>query len=107
MDIDVLERENEALHRQNAALRAALHECEWRLAEPEEVVRAIRQGEIDALVVEEDGSERVYALQTYDSVYLRLIEECFPYGVWLADTGGKLLYMSGSFLELSGSSLKA
>jgi len=106
MDIDVLERENEALHRQNAALRAALHECEWRLAEPEQVVRAIRQGEIDALVVEEDGSERVYALQTYDSVYLRLIEECFPYGVWLADTGGKLLYVSGSFLELSGSSLE-
>ena len=106
MDIDVLERENEDLRRQNAALRTVLHEHEWKMAEPEQVVRAIRQGEIDALIVEEEGGERLYSLQTYDSVYLRLIEECFPYGVWLADTYGKLLYVSGSFLELSGSNLE-
>ena len=61
MDIEVLERENEELRRQNAALRTVLHEYEWKMAEPEEVVRAIRKGEIDALIVEEDGGEPRYA----------------------------------------------
>ena len=73
-----------------------------RLGEPEEIIRAIRQGEIDALVIEQQGREAVYALQAFDSVYRSMVEECFPYGVWLADTDGKLIYVSPSFLDLIG-----
>ena len=75
---DRLERENESLRQENARLRAALDEL--RSMEPEEIIRAIRQGEVDALVVEEEGEEQIYSLQTFDSVYRSMVEECFPYG---------------------------
>jgi PAS domain S-box-containing protein len=73
--------------------------------EPEEIIRAIRQGEVDALVVEEQGQEQIYSLQTFDSVYRSMVEQCFPYGVWLAEPDGKLLYVTPSFLDLLGTDL--
>ncbi|BBA34982.1 multi-sensor hybrid histidine kinase [Methylocaldum marinum] len=100
MNSDRLTRENEYLRRQNAKLLSAIKELRSKATEPEEIIQAIRQGEIDALVVEEKGQEQIYALQTFDSVYRSMIEECFPYGVWLAEPNGKLLYVSPSFLDL-------
>ena len=73
--------------------------------EPEEIIRAIRQGEVDALVVQEQGQEQIYSLQTFDSVYRSLVEQCFPFGVWLAEPDGKLLYVNPSFLDLLGTDL--
>jgi signal transduction histidine kinase/ActR/RegA family two-component response regulator len=99
MNADMLKQENERLHQQNARLLSALEEVRSRLAEPEDVIRAIRQGEIDALVVQEQGQEEIYSLQRFDSVYRILVEECFPYGVWLAEPDGRLLYITPSFLE--------
>lgn len=95
-----LEREIEALRRENAQLLSALDEVRAKLTEPAEVIRAIRQGEIDALVVEEAGEEEIYSLQRFDSVYRTVFEECFPHGVWLAKPDGTLLYVTPSFLEL-------
>src|SRR5262249_11022779 len=95
-----LEGENEALRRENARLRAALEEPQSM--EPEEIIRAIRQGEVDALVVQEEGQEQIYSLQTFDSVYRSLVEQCFPFGVWLAEPDGKLLYVTPSCLDLLG-----
>ncbi len=100
MDTDELAEENERLRRQQARLLSELEETRSKLAEPEEVLRAIRQGEIDAVVVEEDGQEKIYALQRFDSAYRSVVEECFPYGVWLAEPDGRLHYVSPSFLEL-------
>jgi PAS domain S-box-containing protein len=74
--------------------------------EPEQIIRAIRQGEVDALVVEEEGEEQIYSLQTFDSVYRSMVEECFPFGVWLAEPEGKLLYVTPSFLRLLGTDLQ-
>jgi PAS domain S-box-containing protein len=102
---DRLERENESLRQENARLRAALEDL--RSMEPEEIIRAIRQGEVDALVVQEEGEEQIYSLQTFDSVYRSMVEECFPFGVWLAEPEGKLLYVSESFLRLVGTDLRA
>ncbi|HLH29390.1 MAG TPA: PAS domain-containing protein, partial [Acidimicrobiales bacterium] len=101
---DRLERENESLRQENARLRAALEDL--RSMEPEEIVRAIRQGEVDALVVQEQGEEQIYSLQTFDSVYRSMVEECFPFGVWLAEPEGELLYVSESFLRLVGTDLR-
>ena len=95
---DRAEREIESLRQENARLRAALEEL--RSMEPEEIIRAIREGEVDALVVQEEGEEQIYSLQTFDSAYRSMVEECFPFGVWLAEPDGKLLYVSPSFLEL-------
>jgi PAS domain S-box-containing protein len=100
MNPDLLKQENERLRQQNARLLSALEEVRSRPAEPEDVIRAIRQGEIDALVVQEQGREEIYSLQRFDSAYRVVVEECFPYGVWLADPAGRLLYVTPSFLEL-------
>jgi PAS domain S-box-containing protein len=101
---DQLERENESLRQENARLRAAMDEL--RSMEPEAIIRAIRQGEVDALVVQEEGEEQIYSLQTFDSVYRSMVEECFPYGVWLAEPDGKILYVSPSFLRHLGTDLR-
>jgi PAS domain S-box-containing protein len=102
---DDLRRENERLRAQNARLRAALEEARAQVEEPEAILRAIREGEVDALVVHEAGRERIYSLQTYDSVYRAVVEECFPYGVWLAKPDGELLYVTPSFLQTLGMTL--
>ncbi len=99
--------EVESLRRENARLRSALEEIRNRLEEPEEILRAIRQGEIDALVVEEEGEEQIYALQQFGRAYRSMVEECFPYGVWHADPEGLPLYVSASFLRLLGTDLRA
>jgi PAS domain S-box-containing protein len=101
---DRLTRENEALRQENARLRAALDEL--RAMEPEEIIRAIREGEVDALVVQEEGEEQIYSLQAFDAAYRSMVEECFPFGVWLAEPDGKLLYVSPSFLNLLGTDLR-
>src|SRR5262249_40442222 len=107
MDSDMLRQENERLRQVNARLRSALEEVQVRLSEPEEIIRAIRQGEIDALVVQEEGQEEIYSLQHYDSVYRSMVEQCFPFGVWLAEPDGRLLYVSPSFLDLVRTDLAA
>ena len=46
-----------------------------RLAEAEEMLRAIRHGEIDALVVEGAGGNQVYTLHSADEPYRNLVEQ--------------------------------
>lgn len=105
-EIDRLERENERLRHEIADLRSAIDEIGARLNEPAEVIRAIQQGEIDALVVQEDGQEEIFSLQRFDSAYGTVVERCLPYGVWLADPDGKVLYVTPAFLNLLGTNLK-
>jgi hypothetical protein len=50
-------------------------ETRERLAEAEEMLRAIRQGEIDALVVEGAGGIQVYTLHSADEPYRNLVEQ--------------------------------
>jgi PAS domain S-box-containing protein len=100
MDANPLKLENDLLREEIALLRSALEDARARLTDPEEVIRAIQQGEIDALVMQQEGREEIYSLLRVESVYRTVIEECFPHGVWLAETDGKLLYVSPSFLQL-------
>src|SRR5262249_49131099 len=100
MNADLVKQENERLRQLNARLLSALEEVRTKLAEPEDIIRAIRQGEIDALVVQEQGQEKIYSVQRFDSAYRMVVEECFPYGVWLAEPDGRLLYVTPSFLDL-------
>ena len=59
-------------------LLAEIAELRARLSEPEDTVRAIRHGEVDALVVLEPGGERIYTLGTDEALRL------------LADAGERL-----------------
>jgi len=98
--MDSLRKEIEVLRQENSQLRSALDELHSKMAEPEEVIRAIQYGEVDALIIQESGKEAIYSIQRFDSVYRAVVEECFPYGVWLAKPSGQILYISPSFIRL-------
>ena len=84
-------------HDQTEALRA-------RLADAEETLRAIRQGEIDALVVESPGGSRIYTLHSADEPYRHLVEEMQEGAVVLTDRGD-ILYANARFAALVGEPL--
>lgn len=94
--------DEQQLLEENAQLRAALAELRDQLKEPEEILRAIRLGEIDALVVQEAEGDQIYWVKKADELYRSMIEDLLPYGVWVADADGNLRYASRSFLELLG-----
>lgn len=62
-----------------------------RLAELEETLRAIRSGEVDALVVETAGENRVYTLHGADQTY-RLMVEQMQKGAATLSQDGLVLY---------------
>jgi PAS domain S-box-containing protein len=76
-------------------------ELRQRLEEAEETLRAIRAGEVDALVV--DGAEggRVYTLQGADHPYRAMIE-AMQQGAASLSVDGTVLYCNRSFAEMVG-----
>ena len=75
-----------------------------RLAEAEEMLRAIRQGEIDALVVEGAGGNQVYTLHNADEPYRDLVEQMHEGAVVLTGRGD-ILYANARFASLVGAPL--
>jgi hypothetical protein len=53
-----------------------------RLEEAEETLRAIRQGEVDALVVQGAQGEQVYTLKGADYAYRVILEEMGEGAIW-------------------------
>jgi len=72
--------ERRPLARENGRLRA-------RLEEMEETLRAIRSGEVDALVVETAGEDQVFTLKSADQTYRLMVEEMQMGAATLADDG--------------------
>jgi PAS domain S-box-containing protein len=103
---DALSKENDSLREENARLQRAIAEMQAKLREPEEIIRAIREGEVDAFVVEGKEEEEIYAVTHYATVYRDLVEESLPFGVWLADRDGKLIYVSRQFLDCTNTDLQ-
>jgi PAS domain S-box-containing protein len=81
----------EDLLRENVDLRR-------RLEEAEEAIRAIRAGEVDAVVVEAER-EQVYTLESADKPY-RLLVEQMPQGAATLTAEGAILYCNRRFTEL-------
>lgn len=77
-----------------------------RLAEAEEMLRAIRQGEIDALVVEGAGGNQVFTLHSADEPYRHLVEE-MQEGAVVLTKGGDILYANARFAALVGEPLES
>ena len=72
-------------------LRGQVEDLRFRLEEAEETLRAIRQGEVDALVVHEPGGDRMYTFQGADQAYRMLIEQMNQGAVTLS-LEGRILY---------------
>ena len=76
-------------------------EMQARLAELEETLRAIRQGEVDALLVSAPEGDRVYTLQGADHPY-RVMIETINEGAATLNAAGLVLYVNRRFAEMVG-----
>jgi PAS domain S-box-containing protein len=74
-----------------------------RLAVAEETLRAIRAGEVDALVVEKEGSPAVFTLRDANEPY-RLLVEQMAQGALSVARDGLILYCNTSFAKIVGRS---
>jgi PAS domain S-box-containing protein len=76
-----------------------IEDLKRRLAEAEETLRAIQQGEVDALVVNTGTKEQVFTLHGADQAY-RLIMEQMNEGVVTLSSDGVILYCNQRFADL-------
>ena len=70
-----------------------------RLEEAEETLRAIRQGEVDALVVSTKDGERIYTLKGAEHPY-RVAVEVMNEGMITLSPDGMILYSNARFAEM-------
>ena len=77
-----------------------------RLEEAEETLRAVRSGEIDALIVQGPRGEQVYALRNGEQPYRNLIEDMLE-GAAILTTDGDIAYCNKRFAELVAVPLEA
>ena len=76
-----------------------------RLAEAEDMLQAIRHGEIDALVVEGPDGSQVYTLHSAEEPYRALVEQ-MQEGAVVLTGDGQILYCNTHFASLVGEPLK-
>src|SRR5687768_1202862 len=84
LTIDQLVHENEDLRR--------------RLEEAEDALRALRAGEVDAVVIEAER-DQVYTLEAVDKPY-RLLVEQLPYAAATLTCEGEVIYCNSRFADL-------
>src|SRR5437764_8407849 len=86
-------------------LAAEAQDLRTRLLEAEETLRAIRRGEVDALVVEGGRGEQIYTLKGADHSY-RIFLEAMHEGAATLTAGGVILYCNRRFAEMVRSPLE-
>jgi PAS domain S-box-containing protein len=74
------------------------------LLEARDMLQAIRKGEIDALVVQNGDSEKIYVLEDSNATYRKLIEEMNE-GAVTFNPDSSVLYCNKAFAEILGYSV--
>lgn len=87
------------------ALLKEIKELRRRLEEGEQVLRGIRAGEVDALVVSDHGEDKIYSLESADQPY-RILVETMSEGAVTLTADGTILYCNARFAELVNTSLE-
>jgi PAS domain S-box-containing protein len=82
-----------------AALQAENQELRRRLEEAEETLRAIREGEVDAVVVTGSRGTQIFSLSGAESVY-RLIVETMQEATLTVAPEGQILWCNPQFANL-------
>jgi PAS domain S-box-containing protein len=72
-----------------------------KLAEAEEMLRAIRAGEVDAIVVDGGGIPRVYTLKSASDTYRTIVEQMSE-GALTVSSEGVILYGNAAFARMIG-----
>ena len=88
---------NEQLHIQ--ALQAEIDELKSQLFEANSMIDAIRDGSVDALILNTNGKSNLYSLETADYTYRVLIEK-FGEGALSISENGLILYCNDYFSRL-------
>jgi PAS domain S-box-containing protein len=76
-----------------------IRELENRLAEAEQLIEAIKAGEVDAFALIKDDQPQVYTLQSGDYAY-RVLVESFTEGAVNLSEDGLIVYTNISFYEM-------
>jgi PAS domain-containing protein len=79
-------------------------ELRRRLAEAEETLRAIREGEVDALVVRRAQADEVFALGGQDSY--RAFMEAMEIGAAALDADARPIYANSALCQMLGRSAR-
>ncbi len=87
--------------RQDEKLQTQIARLQARVEEAEEALRAIRQGEVDAVIVTTKQGKRVFTLESADLPYRLLVEQMQQGAVTVSDDG-VILYSNAFFAELLG-----
>ena len=91
--------------REGDALRARLAEVEGKLAEAQELIRAIHSGEVDAVVVSGPSGDQVFTLRDAEYAYRVLVESMNEGAATLA-ADGTVLYCNHRLANLLGAPLE-
>src|SRR6201996_3911545 len=92
---------NIALQQELERLRNQVLELENELADSQEVIAAIRSGEVDAVVVSGPEGEQVFTLRGAESAYRELVE-AMNEGAATVSVDGTLLYCNQHLASLLG-----
>jgi|GEM_PF-578393 len=82
-------------------LQAEIDRLNDQLLEASGIVEAIREGAVDALVLNNDGTPQVYSLESADYTYRILIEK-FSESALSISEDGLILYCNDAFSKLTG-----
>jgi PAS domain S-box-containing protein len=80
-------------------LKDRIKDLENRLAESEQLIEAIKAGEVDAFAVNENNGPEIYTLQSGDYAYRVLIEEIGEGAVNITEDG-MIVYTNSCFTDL-------
>ena len=80
-------------------LLAEIEELKAKLSEADQLIRAIKDGEVDAFAIGSEAVPEIYTLQTSDYAYRILIEE-FGEGALNVTEDGLIVYTNKTFYDL-------
>jgi PAS domain S-box-containing protein len=92
-------------HNSPEDLLAEIADLRNRLEEAEDTLRAIREGEVDALVVSGPAGEQIYTLKGADYSY-RILIEAINEGAGILALDGDILYANQQLAEILGAPLE-
>lgn len=82
-----------------------IHDLRLRLEEAEEILGAIRRGEVDALVVKQGATPQIWSLNGVEEIY-RVLFETLNEGALTVGSEGTILYSNNQFAGLVGRELQ-
>ena len=85
-----------------ARLQRRIGELEESLEESQSTVHAIRTGQVDAVLVDDNNAPQVWMLEATDSLYLRLAQQAANAGTWEWDFKHQAMKGSESFWPILG-----